>query len=119
MKDRIFSLISKYALILAGLYFFDEVYSIVLKELRPSYDSLEFVRWSPMINFAFDILLNVVTVLFLLQDIREHKVKTKYVIVTTMFFRPVGVIVFLLFLFYQDRFVGQVEGPIDEKPVSK
>ena len=114
MKNRIFTLISKYALILAGLYFLDNVYSIVLQEFRPGYDSLEFAPWWPIINFTFDVLLNIVTVLFLSQDIREHKVKTKYVIVTTILFRPVGVFIFLLFLFYQDRFVPQIEEPIGD-----
>jgi hypothetical protein len=114
MKDRIFSLITKYALILAGLYFLDDVYSIVVTEYRPVYDSPEFAPWWPIINFTFDMLLNIITVLFLLQDIREHKVRTKYVIVMTVIFRSIGVFVFLLFLFYQDRFVAQLEEPIDD-----
>ncbi|HEY5918408.1 MAG TPA: hypothetical protein VIU13_13425 [Chryseolinea sp.] len=114
MKDRIFSLTCKYALILAGLYFLSDVYSIVLTEFKPGYDSLELAPWWPIINFAFSLLLNVVTVLFLSYDIRRHDVKTKYVIVTTILFRPVGVFVFLLFLFYQDRFVAQIEEPIDD-----
>ena len=105
MKDRVFSLITKYALILAGLYFLDNVFSVMLDELRSSYDLSEFVRWRSIIKTTFTILLNLVAGVFVLQDIRDHKVKTKYVFVTTMLFRPVGVFVFLLFVLYQDRFV--------------
>ena len=114
MKDGFFSLITKYALILAGLYFLENVFSIMLNEFKPSDDSFELALWRPIVKSTFGILLNIVIALFLSHDIKEHRVKSKYVIVTTIFFRPVGVFVFLLFLSYQDRFLKPVDVGTDD-----
>jgi len=114
MKDPVFSLIAKYALILAGLYFLDNLFTIMLNEFKPSYDSFEFTRWRPIVKSTFNILLNIVTALLLSHDIKEHRVKSKYVIVATILFRPVGVFVFLLFLSYQDRFLKPIDAGTDD-----
>ena len=114
MKNQIFSLITKYALILAGLYFLENVFSFMLNEFKSSFELVEFARWRPIIKTSLTILLNIVVALFLSQDIKEHKVKTKYVLVTTILFRPVGVFVFLLFVLHQDRFVKPVDARTDD-----
>jgi hypothetical protein len=92
----------------------ENVFSIMLNEFKPSYDSLQFARWRPVISSNFSLLLNIVAALFLSQDIKAHKVKTKYVILTTVLFRPVGIFVFLLFLFYQDKLVIPADAGTDD-----
>ena len=56
------------------------------------------------IPITFNLLLNVITAFIIWQDIRKYNVKTKYIMVATILFRPAGVFAFLMFLFFRDKF---------------
>lgn len=98
------NVIGKYALILAA--------SSILVTALPYAISYEIFSDEVITNnliqmyipIAFNLLLNVITAFIVWQDIRKYNVKTKYIMVTTILFRPAGVFAFLLFLIFQDKF---------------
>jgi hypothetical protein len=98
------NIIGKYALILAA---FSVVTTAVQYVMSNAVFSDELVANSLIQMYtpiAFSLLFNLVTALIVQQDIRKHTVKTKYIMVATILYRPVGVFAFLLFLIFQDKF---------------
>jgi hypothetical protein len=98
------NLIGKYALILATFSIITVAFQHLISSEEFSDDVIRNMLFHTYIPLAFSSLLNVVTALIVQRDIRKHAIKTKYIMVATIFYRPVGVFAFLLYLIFRERF---------------
>src|SRR5687768_1266671 len=98
------NLIGKYALILAAFSIVTTVPQYLLPNMELSDEPVRNMLIQTYIPLALGVFLNLVTAFLVKQDIRKPNVKTKYIMVTTILYRPVGVIAFLLFRIFQEKF---------------
>jgi FtsH-binding integral membrane protein len=103
MKDQNFRLITKYALILSVFYIISFAFSRAVIEFEFKENFRDNVIYRQNAPFIFSIILNLITAFIVGQDIKKFNVKTKYVTLATIVYRPLGVFSFLLFLFFQDK----------------
>lgn len=101
MNEERFNLITKYAIVLSVFYLLSFVFNRVVREI--TFDNSEiynavYQQWLP---FTFDLILNIIAAFLVGQDVIKHKVKSKYLTLATIIYRPIGVFAFLLFLFIQ------------------
>jgi hypothetical protein len=104
MKDNIFGLIAKYSLLLSGFYILSFVFTRTIIQIELTAETMDNVLIRQTAPFAFSFMLNLITAYIVRQDIKKNSVKTKYVMLGTIVYRPLGVFAFLLFLLFQDRF---------------
>lgn len=103
MSNRLYSMIGKYAALLSIFYLISYAFRWAANsyEFPLSFNLSEstFVRaTAPTI---FDLLLNVVSAFIIHHDITKSGVRTKYVVLSTVLYRPLGIVAFLLFLILQ------------------
>jgi hypothetical protein len=103
MVHRSFRLIGKYALLLSLLYgletlFWKFLYTGILAFL----DSFSTTVLSSALPVALSFVFNVIIMLVINRDIRKLGIRTRYVIVSTLLFRQIGVCAFLLYAIYDD-----------------
>ena len=106
MTDRNFRLISKYALLLAISYLLEYAFNRYVKNFNTDLVTRTnqiLVSTSP---YIFALLLNIVTSIIVYRDKLTLNIKTKYVIIATTLYRPIGVVAFLLFSIY-DKGTGE------------
>ncbi|MCZ8216560.1 MAG: hypothetical protein O9262_10000 [Cyclobacteriaceae bacterium] len=103
MKDQIFRLITKYALLLTVFYILSFAFTRLIIEFDFNTSLIDSINIRQSAPLLFDIILNLITVYLVNQDRKRYKVKTKYVILATIVFRPLGVFAFLLFFHFQDQ----------------
>ena len=100
MTDSNFKLISKYALLLSICYLLEFAFNRYLRsshaDLVPRIDPF-LVSATP---YFLTLLLNVITVIIVYRDKVTNHTRTKYVILATVLYRPVGVVAFLLYSIY-------------------
>jgi hypothetical protein len=103
MKDRSFELVTKYALLLSVFYLIYLAFeNIVLTALTGTEIGVN-MAWRVMYPHIFNFGLNLVAAYIVALDIRKYNVKTKYVILSTILYRPIGVLAFLIFFVLQSR----------------
>ena len=103
MSNRLYSMIGKYALLLSIFYLISYAFRWAANSYEFPFSLAEntFVRsTAPTI---FDLLLNVVSAFVVHHDIAKSGLRTKYVVLTTVFYRPLGIVAFLLFLILQSK----------------
>lgn len=98
------NIIGKYALILAMFAIIAVVFQYLISSKEFSDDPIRNMLLHTYIPLTFSLLLNVVTALIVQRDIRKNAIKTKYIMVATIFYRPIGVFAFLLYLIFRERF---------------
>lgn len=100
MTDRNFKLISKYALLLTVLYIIEFAFNRYVRsfsaELASKTDQV-LVSTTP---YILALLLNIVASIIVYQDKVAQNIKTKYVILATVLYRPIGIVAFLLYSIY-------------------
>ena len=96
-------IIGKYALILAVSSIFVTALQYVTSYQIFSDEEMTNRLIQIYIPIVFSLTLDLITALIVRQDIRKHNVKTKYIMVATILFRPAGVFAFLMFLFFRDK----------------
>lgn len=102
MKEKIFGAIVKYALLLAIFYAISFAFSRTIRQFEPAdIEGSSLMIWIQA-PYLFGFVLNLVTAYTVALDIKKHKVKTKYVILATTIYRPLGVIAFLLFFLLEE-----------------
>jgi adenylate kinase family enzyme len=106
MKDKLFGLITKYSLLLSAFYILSFAFSRTIIQFEFSDETLSNAGLRQTAPLAFTILLNLITAYIVGRDIKKHSVKTKYVTLATIVYRPLGVFAFLFFLFIQDNYTG-------------
>jgi hypothetical protein len=103
MTERNLKLIGKYALLLS--------ISFIIQFALDSYVNgidLELVTKAERnlidtVPLIFAFLLNLITSVIIFRDKVTNKIETKYVIVATILYRPVGVVAFLLYSIYETK----------------
>lgn len=109
MAERNFKLISKYALLLSILYliefvgwkYFSSINSEVLSRAEQG-----LVSTAP---YTLTLLLNIIAAIFAYRDKVAQSIKTRYVILATVLYRPLGVVAFLLFALYSTATEEELE----------
>jgi hypothetical protein len=100
MADEKFKLISKYALLLAISYLlvlaFDQYLMRVDSDDLTGTEAMLFSAAEPILT----LFLNIVFSLVVYRDKVTQNIKTKYVILATVLYRPIGVVAFLLYAIY-------------------
>jgi len=97
MNKTAIQIIGKYALILSVLYIIE--YAVVyligerLERSEPQlYNYLTFAR------FSFPFLLNIITASIINSDKNKLEIEGKYSVLLTIFYRPIGVVLFLIYV---------------------
>ena len=102
--NHISKTIGKYAIILIVLYFFENFLSdiliVFLTKLLNYPDQMVFIT---IVNSVVFIFSNLIVALFIASDIKKYKLKTKYIILLTILFRPIGVCFFLISLILEKK----------------
>ena len=98
MNNSIIKTIGKYALILTVFYLIDIATGYIIRSFTKdmkSYETRSMIMSIPMI---LDYLLNIITALIISFDKTKFKVNGKYSILLTIVYRPIGVVLFLIYL---------------------
>jgi hypothetical protein len=103
MKEEIFYLIKKYARLLVLLSILSFTFGNLLDETPFQFDEDEARNqaFKNTILILFNLSLNIITALFVNQDIRKYKIRTQYVLVATVTYKFLGVFAFLMFAVFQ------------------
>jgi Na+/phosphate symporter len=112
MIDRNFKLISKYAVLLSISYLLEFAfnrYVINFNVDQVTRTNQILVSTAP---YMLTLLLNIITSIIVYRDKVTQNVKTKYVILATVLYRPIGVVAFLLYSIYS-------KGTEDERQVNR
>ena len=103
-KPDILKLISKYALILIILYLIQYVidFSIdyYLKNIE-EYDQTRF--WISITPTLIYFVLNIVTALIVRSDINRIGLKSRFLTLMTLLWRPLGICLFFISVLYQSK----------------
>lgn len=103
-KNKITKIIAKYALILIVLY----LIQFTLDFLFDSYfeqhvEDITKKMWLPNLSLGMTILFNLITAIILNTDIWRLQLKSRYLTIMTLVWRPLGICLFLISLINQSR----------------
>jgi len=103
MTDRNFKLIGKYALLLSISYLLELAFNRYMR----SFNTDLVARTNQILVSAAPhiltlLLLNLITSIIVYRDKLSQNIKTKYVILATVLYRPIGVVAFLLYSIYEN-----------------
>lgn len=107
MTDDKFKQISKYALILSISYLLEFALNQYLKQSNIDFGTRTNEILVSTAPFILTLLLNIITAIIVYQDIVNKNLRTKYVILATVLYRPIGVVVFLLYSIYSNGTVDR------------
>ena len=97
MIDKNFKLISKYALLLSAFY----ILEFALNWYVNTFDVELVTRPNQiLLSYMLTFVLNIVTALIVYRDKIKRNTKTRYVILATTLYRPIGVVAFILYSIY-------------------
>ena len=99
MNNNTLKTIGKYAVILSILYTIEVFLGLFMKHFIVNIISDNFLK-SILLLIPAGVLLafNIVTAIVIYKDIKRLEVNAKYSILLTVFFRPLGVVIFLIYL---------------------
>jgi hypothetical protein len=98
-------LISKYALLLGAFALLEYLVRQYLREKTLDFGDYQILMATIPTGLTF--LLNIVTALLLNADTKAIGIKTNYVTLATILYRPIGVCAFLLFIIFDKNKLGQ------------
>lgn len=98
MENRAIKLIGKYALLLCVLSGIQILINHLVSQLIKDSMGTEFETYLLVANNLFPFLLNAITAVFVYSDSRKENLECKYSILLTVFYRPIGVVLFLLYV---------------------
>lgn len=103
-KNEIAKIIAKYALILIVLYLIQYVFNFLLDNYLGKQD-IDFTKkmWLSYISIGVTILFNLITAIIVNSDIRKLQLKTRFITVMTLVWRPLGICLFLISLINHSR----------------
>jgi hypothetical protein len=113
MTNRNLKLISKYAVLLSISYIVELALRWYVNQMDLELVTMEergFISAAPLI---FTFILNIITAVIVFRDKEINKIETKYVIVATILYRPVGVVAFLLYSIYDRDIEGAAQTNIE------
>ena len=103
MTERNFKLISKYALLLSVSYVMEYAFNRYVRSFNTDLVTRTNQMLISITPFILILILNLITSLVVYRDKVTNNIKTKYVILATMLYRPIGVVAFILFSIYDSK----------------
>lgn len=100
MTDRNFRLISKYALLLSISYLLEFAFNRYMRSFNTDLGTRTSQLLVSTAPYMLTLLLNIITSLIVHRDKVAKNIMTKYVILATVLYRPIGVVAFLLYSIY-------------------
>lgn len=100
MTDRNFKLISKYALLLSISYLLEVTFNKYVRSFDIDLVTRTRQTLFSTAPYLLTFLFNIITSLIVYRDKTAQNIKTKYVILATVLYRPIGVVAFLLYSIY-------------------
>lgn len=99
MNDSpVLQLITKYASVLVGFYLLELMFSIFAGDFSQGLDSAgTYLSYSSALYYG----LNIVTAIIIYKDATDLKIPAKYAALISIVYRPLGVIIFLLYALYR------------------
>ncbi len=102
MNNSTIKFIGKYALILTIFYVIEFLTAQLIQYGIKEMGADDLYSYMPMFLMVFSFLLNVVTAIIVSSDKKKLNIVGKYAVLLTLFYRPVGVVLFLLYLINGD-----------------
>jgi Na+/phosphate symporter len=112
MTDRNFKLISKYALLLSISYLLEFAFNRYVRSFNTDLVTRTNQILVSTAPYMLTLLLNIITSIIVYRDKVTQNIKTKYVILATVLYRPIGVVAFLLYSIYD-------KGTEDERQINR
>lgn len=103
MTDRNLKLISKYALLLSISYILEFAFNRYIRSFNPDFVTKTEPILVSTAPYILTLLFNIITSIIVYKDKVIHGIRTKYVILATVLYRPIGVVAFLLYSIYDNR----------------
>lgn len=104
MNNITFKTIGKYALLLSIFYGITLLLNLLIRHYSGSISDVMLKGIILTIPTGINILLNIITAFVIYKDIKKLKVNAKYSILLTIFFRPIGVLLFLLYVMNEELY---------------
>ncbi|WP_321308694.1 hypothetical protein [Marinifilum fragile] len=98
MENRAIKLIGKYALLLCILSGIQILTNHLVSQLIKDSMGTEFETYLLVASNLFPFLLNAITAVFVFSDSKKENLECKYSILLTVFYRPIGIVLFLLYV---------------------
>lgn len=98
-------LIGKYALLLGAFALLEYLVRQYFREATLDFGDYQVLRATIPTGLTF--LLNIVTALLIYADTKRTGIKTTYVTLATILYRPIGVCAFLLYIIFDKNKVEQ------------
>jgi hypothetical protein len=98
MNNTTLKTIGKYALLLSIFYGTTILLQQLIRHYSGGISDVDLKGILMTMPFAIMFLLNVITALVIYKDIKKLKINAKYSILLTIFYRPIGVILFVLYV---------------------
>jgi hypothetical protein len=106
-KSEILKFIRKYALILILMYFFQYVFNYGFEYFIKSKFLNSPVFFLHAIPSGFRFILNIITAIIVARDIKKLQLQSRYLILLTVFWMPLGVCLFLISLIINQNENGE------------
>lgn len=103
MTDRNLKLISKYALLLSISYILEFVFNRYIRSFNADFVTKTEPILVSAAPYILTLLFNLITSIIVYKDKVIYGIRTKYVILATVLYRPIGVVAFLLYSIYDNR----------------
>lgn len=97
MDNRSKKLIVKYALILSFFFVLEQLFRSYIREFVNSDMIGKHTSFYATVPYAFSFMLNVVTGFIVFKDKQRLNIGSRYLLLATILYKPVGVCAFLLF----------------------
>jgi hypothetical protein len=102
MTETVSKLIGKYAWTLAVMHLISFAFGRLMIEVRDNFD-FEILTILTSLPLAFGVLLNLVAAFMVRRDVKKYGVGTRYVMLATIVYRPLGIFAFLMFFLLSER----------------
>jgi hypothetical protein len=98
MNNITIKTIGKYALLLSILYGISILLNYLIKYYADSISDYNLKSIILIIPAGILVLLNIITAVVIYNDMQKLEVNAKYAVLLTIFYRPIGVLLFLLYV---------------------
>ena len=112
MNNTTLKTIGKYALILSILYAFEILMRPLINHYADGITSDNILKSIVLfISVGITFLFNILVAFVIYKDMKRLEVDAKYSVLLTIFFRPIGVVIFLVYLINKEL----NKNPVTEK----
>jgi len=98
MNNNAIEIIGKYALLLSALYGLDIILNLNFVSFAFNQPSLQNLTYTKTWTYIIPYGLNLIAALYINSDIKSLNIKAKYSLLLTLIYRPIGIVLFLLYV---------------------